>query len=66
MVSYSSRTNHEFLILVMQVTNVSSAMESFVIFQNFPISIILVSFLLWRTYYKLNYEKFCKKQVGKI
>ena len=29
MVSHSSHPNHEFLILVMRVTNVSSAIESF-------------------------------------
>ena len=28
---------------------------------------ILVSFLLiWRIYYKLSFEKFCKKQFGKM
>ena len=47
MVSHSSHTNHEFLILVIQVTNVSSAIESFVTFQNFPISKILVSLLFF-------------------
>ena len=44
MVSRSSQTNHEFLILVIQVTNVSYAIESFVTFQNFLVSKILVSF----------------------
>ena len=34
--------------------------------ENFPTSKILVSFLLiWRIYYILRYEKFCKKQIGK-
>ena len=47
MVSHSSHTNHEFLMLVIQVTNVSSAIESFVTFQNFPISKILVSLLFF-------------------
>ena len=47
MVSHSSHTKHEFLILVKQVTNVSSALESYVFFQNFPISKILVSFLFF-------------------
>ena len=42
MVSCSSRTNHKFLILVTQVTNVSPAIESFVTFKNFPISKTLV------------------------
>ena len=29
--------------------------------------IILVSFLLiWRIYYKISFEKFCEKQVGKM
>ena len=32
MVSHGSHTNHEFLILVIQVTSVSSAIESFVTF----------------------------------
>ena len=44
MLSHSSHTNHEFLILVIQGTNVSSAIESFVTFKNFP---ILVSFLFF-------------------
>ena len=45
MVSHSSHTN-EFLILVIQVTNVSSAIESFVTFENFLISKILVFYFL--------------------
>ena len=44
MVSYSSHTNHEFLILLIQVINVSSAIESFVTFYNFPIFKNLVDF----------------------
>ena len=47
MMSHSSHTNHEFLILVIQFTNVSSAIESFVTFWNFPVSKILVSFLFF-------------------
>ena len=47
MISCSSHTNHEFLILFIQVTNVSSVIESFVIFWNFPIAKILVSFLFF-------------------
>ena len=33
MVSHSSNTNHEFLILAIQVTNVSLAIESFVTYE---------------------------------
>ena len=47
MVSRSSHTNHEFLILVVQITNVSSAIDSFVTFWNFPLSKILESFLFF-------------------
>ena len=44
MVSHSSHTNHEFIILVIQVNNFSSAIESFVTFYNCRLSKILVSF----------------------
>ena len=44
MVSHSSHTNHEFLISVIQVTNVISAIETLSPFKNFPISKILVSY----------------------
>ena len=47
MVSHSSHTDHEFLILVTQVINVTFAIESFVTFQQFPVSKILVSFLFF-------------------
>ena len=33
MVSHSSHTNHEFLVLVIRVTNVSFAIESFVTYE---------------------------------
>ena len=33
MVSHCSHTNHEFLLLVMQVTNVSFAKESFITYE---------------------------------
>ena len=71
MVSHGSHTNHEFLILVIRVPNVSLAVESFVtcekvlimMLRNLPTFKMLVSFysLVWQIYYKLNYEKFCKK-----
>ena len=58
MVSHSSHTNHEFLTLVIRVTNVSFAIESFVTYEkglvmmfpyeeNFPTSKIIVSFLFF-------------------
>ena len=56
MVFHSSHTNHEFLILVIRVTNVSFAIESFVTYEkvnnvtyeeNFPTSKILVSSLFF-------------------
>ena len=47
MMSHSSHTNHVFLILVIGVTNVSFAIESFVTYKKVlsPTSEILVSFL---------------------
>ena len=54
MASHSRHTKHEFLILVIQVTNVSSIIESFVTFCNFPISKILVSFLFFNLAYLLQ------------
>ena len=54
MVSHSSHTNHEFLILVIQVTNVSSAIESFVTFENFLISKILVFYFLIFKFFLAN------------
>ena len=45
MVSHSPHTNHESLVLVIQVINVSSAIENFVTFYNSPISKILVRLL---------------------
>ena len=45
MVSHSSHTNHEFLMLVVQFTNVSFAIENFVIYEK--ALIILVSFLFF-------------------
>ena len=76
MVSHSSHTNHVFLILVIRVTNVSFAIESFVsneivlIIMLHMKKIFLVTFLFFNTmnlliYYKLVFEKFCKKQVRK-
>ena len=56
MVSHSSHTNHEFLILVIRVTNVSFAIKSFVSYEkglimlheeDFPTSKILVIFLFF-------------------
>ena len=46
MMSRSSQTNHEFLILVTQVINISSAIESFVTLE-FSIPKILVSLLFF-------------------
>ena len=65
MVSHSSHTNHEFLILVIRVTNVTFAMfghlrksaDNVTYKENFPI---------WRIYYKLSYEKFCKEHVKQM
>ena len=61
MVSHSCHTNHDVVILVIRVTNVNFAIENFE--ENCPASKILVGFfsLTWRIYYKLSYEKFCKK-----
>ena len=52
MVSHSSHTNHEFLILVIQITNVSFAIDSFVdndvaYKEKFPTSKILVVFFFF-------------------
>ena len=72
MVSHSSHTNHEFLILVIRVAHVSFAIESFVTYkksvdndvtyeEDLPTFKISVRFYssIWRIYYKLSYEKFC-------
>ena len=71
MVSNSSHTNHEFLILVIRVTNVSFGIESFVTYEKVSIMMLhmkriflLLTFfysLMWRIYFKLSYEKFCEK-----
>ena len=77
MVSHSSHNNHVFLILVVQVTNVSFAIESFATYEKVLIMmlhmkristsktlVILVSSfvsLIWPIYWKLSYEKFSKK-----
>ena len=57
MVSHSSHTNHEFLILVIPVTNVSLTIESFVTYEkvlimmlhkeNFPTSKIVIVFFFF-------------------
>ena len=58
MVSHSCHTNHEYLTLVIRVTNFSFAIESFVNYEkrvdndvtyeeNFPTSKILVSFVFF-------------------
>ena len=66
MVSHSSHTNHELLILVIQVTDVSFVIESFE--EKCPISKNLMFFfsLIWPIFYKLSYEKICQKQVEKM
>ena len=74
MVSHSSHTNHEFLILVIRVANVSFAIGNFVTYEKVLMLHMKIIFLLlkafysliWRTYYKLRYEKFSKKQIGKM
>ena len=63
MLSHSSHINHEFLILVRHVTNVSSAIESFAIFSIFSTSKILVSFIIFNM---ANLLQVRKKQVGKM
>ena len=47
MLFHSFQANHEYLILFIQLANVSSAIESFVTFYNSPISKILVNFLFF-------------------
>ena len=71
MVSHGSHTNHEFLLLVIRVTNVSFAIERFVTFEKvltmvlhmkrifLPLKVFYS--LIGRIYYKLSYKKFCKK-----
>ena len=76
MLSHSSHTNHEFFILAIRVTNVTFAIKSFVTHEKGLIKmlhmkrifLLLEDFysLIWRIYYKLSYEKFCKKKVGKM
>ena len=68
MVSHRSHTNHEFLILVIQVTNVSSAIKSchFLEFSYLQHFSLVFNFLICPTYYKLSYEKFCKEQVEEM
>ena len=68
MVSHSSHTNHEFLILVIPVTNVSLTIESFVTYEkvlimmlhkeNFPTSKIVVVFFFFFNMMNLLQIKF--------
>ena len=78
MESHSSHTNHELLTLVIGVTNVSFAIESFITHEKGLIMMLhmkrfflLLKFqqvlysLIWRIYHKLIYEKFCKNRSEK-
>ena len=58
MVSRSSHTNHEFLILLIRVSKVSFAIESFVTYEKGLIILHMKSIIA-------SYEKYCKKQIGK-
>ena len=51
MVSHSSHTNHEFLILVIRVTNVSFAIQRFVTYKKFSTSKILVGFFFFLSFF---------------